>query len=167
MSHAEFKWVNALPSILLVALGFASSLAICVGLYSRERFALKGLTRKSRAANAGYQFLWNKYYLDHLYEQIIVKGLVGPVARSAYWVNQHVIDGVVNGTGVGGKLVGRFVYRNIDQRVVDGVVDGSGVAARGSGGVLQPVQSGKVNQYGALLFAAAAVGALVLVIVNT
>ena len=78
-----------------------------------------------------------------------------------------MIDGVVNGTGVGGKLVGRFVYRNIDQRVVDGVVDGSGVAARGSGGVLQPVQSGKVNQYGALLFAAAAVGALVLVIVNT
>ena len=31
---------------------------------------------------------------------------------------------------------------------------------------LQPVQSGKVNQYGALLFGAAAVGAIVLVIVN-
>jgi NADH-quinone oxidoreductase subunit L len=32
---------------------------------------------------------------------------------------------------------------------------------------LRPVQSGKVNQYGALLFAAAAIGALVLVIINT
>jgi hypothetical protein len=29
------------------------------------------------------------------------------------------------------------------------------------------VQSGKVNQYGALLFAAAAIGALILVIINT
>jgi hypothetical protein len=33
--------------------------------------------------------------------------------------------------------------------------------------VLQPIQSGKVSQYGALLFAAAAVAALVLVIINT
>jgi hypothetical protein len=32
---------------------------------------------------------------------------------------------------------------------------------------LQPVQSGKVSQYGALLFSAAAVAALVLVIINT
>jgi len=39
--------------------------------------------------------------------------------------------------------------------------------AEESGHALQPVQSGKVNQYGALLFAAAAVGALVLVLVNT
>ena len=31
---------------------------------------------------------------------------------------------------------------------------------------LQPVQSGKVNQYGALLFGAIAVAAIVLVIVN-
>jgi NADH-quinone oxidoreductase subunit L len=31
---------------------------------------------------------------------------------------------------------------------------------------LRPVQSGKVSQYGALLFGAAAIGALVLVIVN-
>ncbi|MGD9705094.1 MAG: NADH-quinone oxidoreductase subunit L [Acidimicrobiia bacterium] len=167
VSHAEFKWVNALPSILLVALGFVSSLVICVGIYSKERFALKGLTRRNKAANAGYQFLWNKYYLDHLYEKVIVSGLVGPIAKGAYWVNQHVIDGVVNGAGIGGKLVGRFVYRNIDQRVVDGVVDGSGAAAQGGGRALQPVQSGKVNQYGALLFAGAAIGALVLVIVNS
>jgi NADH-quinone oxidoreductase subunit L len=32
---------------------------------------------------------------------------------------------------------------------------------------LQPVQSGKVNQYGALLFGAAAVGAIVLILVNS
>jgi NADH-quinone oxidoreductase subunit L len=51
--------------------------------------------------------------------------------------------------------------------VVDGAVNTSGKATRGAGGVLQPVQSGKVSQYGALLFSAAAVAALVLVIINT
>jgi NADH-quinone oxidoreductase subunit L len=40
------------------------------------------------------------------------------------------------------------------------------MVASGSGHALQPVQSGKVNQYGALLFGAAAVGAIVLIILN-
>ena len=65
-----------------------------------------------------------------------------------------------------GKRIGELVYRNIDQRVVDGAVNGSGTVATGTGSALRPVQSGKVNQYGALLFGAAAVGAIVLVIVN-
>ena len=65
------------------------------------------------------------------------------------------------------RLFGGWAYRNVDQRVVDGAVNGAGKSARGTGGALQPVQSGKVSQYGALLFSAAAVGALVLVIVNT
>jgi hypothetical protein len=60
-----------------------------------------------------------------------------------------------------------WVYRNIDQRVVDGAVRGAGDAAQGAGSALRPVQSGKVNQYGALLFGATAIGALVLVIINT
>ncbi len=55
---------------------------------------------------------------------------------------------------------------NIDQRVVDGAVNASGTVASETGHGLQPVQSGKVNQYGALLFGAAAVGAIVLVILN-
>jgi len=49
----------------------------------------------------------------------------------------------------------------------DGAVNGAGNAAGDAGEALQPVQSGKVNQYGALLFGAAAVGALVLVIIYT
>ena len=90
-----------------------------------------------------------------------------PIAQAAYWTNQNVLDGIVNGVGTGGRKTGDWVYRNIDQRVVDGAVNGSGTIATGQRHALRPVQSGKVNQYGALLFGAAAVGALVLVIVNT
>ena len=77
-----------------------------------------------------------------------------------------MLDGIVNGAGKFGRRSGRWLYRNIDQRVVDGAVNGSGVMASESGHALQPVQSGKVNQYGALLFGAAAVAAIALVILN-
>jgi NADH-quinone oxidoreductase subunit L len=166
LEHAVFKWINAVPSIVLVALGFVVSLAICRGLYNSERFPLKGLTQRFAPARAGYAFLANKYYLDALYGAII-KAVAYPISKAAYWVNQHVLDGIVNGAGIGGRKTGEWVYRNIDQRVVDGAVNGSGAAARGTGGALRPLQSGKVNQYGALLFGAAAVVALVLVIVNS
>ena len=122
---------------------------------------------RSRLLGAGHRFLVNKYYLDDLYEKVIVHGIAHPIARAAYWINQNVIDGIVNGVGIGGKRTGLWIYRNIDQGLVDGAVNGSGVVARESGGALRPVQSGRINQYGALLFGAAAIGALVLVIVNT
>jgi NADH-quinone oxidoreductase subunit L len=116
---------------------------------------------------AGYRLLVNKYYLDALYEQVIVRGVAGPISRAAYWFNQNVLDGVLHGVSRTTTSVSRWTYRNIDQRVVDEAVNASGRATKGAGGVVQPVQSGKVSQYGALLFAAASVVALVLVIVNT
>ena len=166
LSHAEFKWSKALPSILLVAFGVLVSLWVCVGIFSRQRFPLKGLTTRFAPARWGHSFLVNKYYLDHLYERVIVHGIAHPIARAAYWTNQHVLDGIVNGAGWAGRRSGEWVYRNIDQRVVDGAVNGSGLMASETGHALQPVQSGKVNQYGALLFGAAAVGVIVLVILN-
>jgi NADH-quinone oxidoreductase subunit L len=137
-----------------------------VALYTRRDPRLVGLTERFAPARWGYDLLWNKYYLDHLYERIIVRGVAHPIANAAYWINQNVIDRMVNETGAGTRRAGEFVYRNIDQRVVDGAVNASGYAASETGRALQPVQSGKVNQYGALLFGAAAVGAIVLVIIN-
>ncbi len=161
-----FRWLNALPSILLVAAGFAFSLYLCRQVYGAAASAWKGLTRRVAPLGAGHRFLVNKYYLDDLYEKVVVHGIAHPIAQGAYWINQHVIDGIVNAVGIGGKRTGGWVYRNIDQRVVDGAVNGSGAAAQGAGSALRPVQSGKVNQYGALLFSAAAVAALVLFVVN-
>ncbi|MEO5900919.1 MAG: hypothetical protein ABIR68_12435, partial [Ilumatobacteraceae bacterium] len=164
---AKFEWVNALPSIALVALGFLVSLALCKAVFSDAPSRLKGLTQRNKILGVGHRFLVNKYYLDALYEKLIVHGIAHPISKAAYWVNQNIIDGIVNGAGNGGRKTGLWIYRNIDQRLVDGAVNGSGFVARESGDALRPVQSGKINQYGALLFGAAAVGALVLVIVNT
>lgn len=167
VSHAKFKWSKAALSLVIVAAGLVSSWLFCVQYYTRRSRRLVGLTDRNVVLRGGYKFLWNKYYLDVLYERVIVRAVAYPIARGAYWMNQNILDATVNGSARISRRFAGWVYRNIDQRVVDGAVNSSGSAARGAGGALRPVQSGKVNQYGALLFATAAIGALILVIINT
>jgi NADH-quinone oxidoreductase subunit L len=127
------------------------------------RGAFHGATERSRVVHAGHTLLLNKYYFDHLYTGIIANGTKGPIARASYWVNQNVIDGVVNAVGVGAREAADFVYGTIDQQVVDGAVNGSGYGAEGTGQLLRRLQSGKVQQYGALLFGGAVILAGILV----
>ncbi len=61
-------------------------------------------------------------------------------------------------------MAGRLVYDDVDQGVVDGIVNGSGAGAEESGQLLRQMQTGKVQQYAALLFAGAAVLAAVFVV---
>jgi NADH-quinone oxidoreductase subunit L len=160
--HPEFSFWGAALSVGIALAGIVISALLCVAVY--ERAYLEGFTRRNVFARAGYGFLWNKYYLDDLYEKVVVAGISGPIARAAYWVNQNVIDAVVNAAGVAGRKAGTFVYEEIDQRVVDTIVNGAAEAAEGTGESLRPVQSGRVQQYGALLFGAAAIGALILIL---
>jgi NADH-quinone oxidoreductase subunit L len=166
VSHAEFKWSKALLSLAIVAFGLVSAWAFCVAFYTRKNPRLVGLTQRFAPARWIYGFLWNKYYLDDVYEKGVVHAVAHPIADGAYWVNQNVIDGAVDAAGTSTRAAGEWVYRNIDQRVIDGAVNASGTVASETGHALQPVQSGKVSQYGALLFGAIAVGAIVLVILN-
>ena len=167
LNHAPFKWSKAGMSMLIVLAGFLLSLFVCIQLYEKKNKKFVGLTERNKVLGFGYKLLVNKYYLDVLYEKIIVRSIAHPISAAVYWFNQKVLDGVINGAGTTAKGIAGWVYRNIDQRVVDGAVNGTGSVAQGAGSALRPVQSGKVNQYGALLFGAAAIGALVLVIVNT
>jgi NADH-quinone oxidoreductase subunit L len=121
-----------------------------------------GLTGRNRPAHDGYELLVNKYYLDHLYTGFVVGSIKGPLARGAYWCNQVVIDGVVNAAGIGSRMLGDLVYRWVDQGVVDRAVNGAGLGAEDAGRRLRVIQSGRVQQYGALLFGGATVLAFAL-----
>jgi NADH-quinone oxidoreductase subunit L len=166
VSHAEPKFAKILLSLGIVAAGYAVAIAFNVAFYGRRDKRLVGLTERNRVLRGGYLFLKNKYYLDHLYENVIVRAVAHPIAKMAYWVNQHVLDATVDGVGTSTRKAGQWVYDNVDQKLVDGAVNGSGWAASEAGHAMQSTQSGKVSQYGALLFGAATVGAIVLVIVN-
>jgi NADH-quinone oxidoreductase subunit L len=150
-SHPEFSWGIAIVSTLIAVLGIGIGIAWYTG-----RIALRGISERNALAHAGYTTLVNKYYFDHLYTDVIADGTKGPIARGVNWFNQNVIDGVVNGAGRLATSAGRWVYTHVDQQVVDGAVNGSATAAQSGGQVFRQLTSGKVQQYGALLFGAAA-----------
>jgi NADH-quinone oxidoreductase subunit L len=141
-----FKWNVAIPSVGLALAGIAVSLAYYLGAKGDL-----GLVRKFAPARWIHNLLKNKYYLDHLWTEVIVGSIKGPIAATAYWINQNVLDGIVNTAGKGATAVGKFAYEVIDQKIVDGVVNGSGSLARESGGVLRLIQTGKVQNYAAVV----------------
>ncbi len=148
----------AILSIILAVAGISLMYIYLVkGLF-------KGMTEKAAPARFVYTTLVNKYYLDVLYTDIIVGAFKGPIARAMYWINMNIIDKVVVGAGVSARLVGGFVYKYIDQGVVDTVVNASGAGAEGGGQFLRRSQSGKVQQYASLLFGGAVAFALILII---
>ncbi len=125
-----------------------------------------GLTSRNSLARVGHKVLVEKYYLDHLYTGVIAGFTKGPLARAAYWVNQNVIDRAVDTAGTTSVRAGRVIYDRIDQGAIDGLIDGTGKASDASGQGLRHINSGKVQNYAAILFAGAALlaGAFIIIL---
>jgi len=138
----------------VASVGIAGS-AIWLGwqLFYKERWKLDVL--KGPFAWT-YRFVANKYYLDDIYLGAIVKPIQYPLAKAANWFNQHVLDGVVNGTAAGTIASSRVTYAVIDQGVIDFAVNGVAGLTGVSGGLLRHVQTGNIQRYAAVLFASAA-----------
>jgi NADH-quinone oxidoreductase subunit L len=159
INHAvAFNPILATISVLAALLGGA----IAWAYYTDRLKALHGLSARNALAHAGKRFLVNKYYLDYLYEQVIVRGIKGPVAAGVYWVNQHVIDNVLNYTGRGARVVGRFTYEYIDQKGIDGLVNEIGTVTGETGGAVRRIQTGRLQFYALMLVAAVGAFALIL-----
>jgi NADH-quinone oxidoreductase subunit L len=154
----------SIPDAVLSSVVALAGIAVAGLLYFGGRLPT-GVTRRNRAARDGYALLANKYYLDHLYTGVVVGSIKGPIARAAYWFNQNVIDGIVNAVGIGSRKAGEVLYRRVDQGVVDRAVNGAGFGAEDAGGFLRVIQSGRVQQYGALLFGGATVLAFALALI--
>ena len=68
-----------------------------------------------------YQFLYNKWFVDEIYDAAVVKPVVG-----------------------GSRLV---LWKGVDAGLIDGAVNGVGTRARDLGGILRLMQSGSVRSY--------------------
>jgi NADH-quinone oxidoreductase subunit L len=99
-----------------------------------------------------YPLLRHKYYLDDFYMDGVIRPIRGPLARGVDWFNGHVLDLVINGTGVAVRGLGKLVY-GFDQRGVDGAINASAAVTSGTGGLLRLLQTGRVQQYAVLIFA--------------
>jgi NADH-quinone oxidoreductase subunit L len=141
---------------IFLAIGSVGLALIAIGIvwaYYEGRLP-QGLSERNALAGAGKRFLVNKYYLDFLYEKIIVGGIKGPIAAGAYWFNQHVIDNVLNYAGKGTQVVGRFTYTYLDQKGVDGLVNGIGAITDDSGVEARKLQTGRLQFYALMLVVA-------------
>jgi NADH:ubiquinone oxidoreductase subunit 5 (subunit L)/multisubunit Na+/H+ antiporter MnhA subunit len=104
----------------------------------------------------------NKYWLDDLYSDLIVRTAVrGKLANASYWINDHVIDRFVYLVGVAVVRLGRATYEVGDQRGIDGAVNGLGASAIWSGAKVKLAQSGNVQLYAGAMFMGVAVLAVV------
>jgi NADH-quinone oxidoreductase subunit L len=103
-----------------------------------------------------YRFVENGYYLDNLYFGAVVRPIQYPLAQATYWTNQHIIDGIVNGSATVTLATAKVTYETVDQEIVDYMVNGAAGITGWTGGILRYIQSGNVQRYAAFLFAAVA-----------
>ncbi|MGH8905147.1 MAG: NADH-quinone oxidoreductase subunit L [Egibacteraceae bacterium] len=146
-SHgAEFVlWLAALSTLLALA-GFAAGRALYRNSPSLAKDPMLNLGLFTRV-------LENRYYLDRLYTDAIVRTAVrDKLATAAYWLNEHVIDRLVFLAGVGANRLGKVTYDYADQKGIDGAVNGLGVSVNWSGGLIKFAQSGNVQFYAGALF---------------
>jgi len=92
-----------------------------------------------------YQTLFNKYYIDEFYQKIFVKRLFS-FNNMLAWLDQHIVDGLVNFVGKTGEVLSKF-QGLFDNYIIDGLVDFVGHFAAFLGEMLRKVQTGRIQNY--------------------
>jgi NADH-quinone oxidoreductase subunit L len=119
---------QASESLEWTLMGISVGLAIA-GILIAAYFWLRhreAAARMAQTFRGPYTLLANKYYVDELYDAVIVH----PIQR--------------------GSTIG--LWRGVDAGVIDGAVNGVGAAIRGSSTLLRRLQTGSLRTYAASLF---------------
>jgi NADH-quinone oxidoreductase subunit L len=102
--HGGIDWTVAIVSSALAVLGIVSALAV-YGFGARVRVGLGPL-------RPVYALLANRYFLDDLYERVIVGGIFYKgICGLASFIDTRLIDGIVNGAAWVARWVGRGFNR--------------------------------------------------------
>ena len=97
------------PVTLNLGLMVATTVVALAGLALGTALYRRGLPEREYLERVPvvWKTLQRKFFLDDLYEQGIVRAVVGALAPATYWFDQRVIDGVVNGAGLGTRRLAR------------------------------------------------------------
>ncbi|MEZ4272225.1 MAG: NADH-quinone oxidoreductase subunit L [Myxococcota bacterium] len=118
------------------------------------------LANPSPAIQMPYRLIFNKYYIDELYDFLIVRR-TRQLSRLLYGFDQKVLDGLVHFAAFIGRTLG-YIDGFIDTMIVDGMVNGVANGTAAIGRRLRQSQTGRIQTY----LVGAAAGALALVFVN-
>ncbi|MCA1824192.1 MAG: hypothetical protein LC640_07990 [Frankia sp.] len=139
--------INAGLALLSIAL-------VVIGLGVGFRVYAAGQPARDPVLNMGAftTLLVNKFYLDDIYMRGIIWPIRDRVSRTAYWLNQNVFDAPPNYGAKGGVALAHATYNGVDQTVIDGMVNGSGQGMRLVGRGLRLLQNGNVQAYATAMF---------------
>jgi NADH-quinone oxidoreductase subunit L len=141
-------WGKAVIGLGAAALGILGGLA----LYQKDRATQR--ERDKFEIPVLYPLLRRKYYMDDA-----ALGLVwlikAPSAKAIDWINDHIIDGVVNTIGFLAAGLAQLVYGGLDQRGIDLGFNAFAYGSGGSGEKLRRLQTGQVQQYASVFVGAA------------
>jgi NADH-quinone oxidoreductase subunit L len=152
--ESEHSAVNYLAMVFSTLTALAG-IGLGVFLYPEGRFRLAHL-KGSGAGMLLYRLSKERFYFDEFYWKSLVEPLF-VATRSSYWVDQRIVDALVNGAGSVTVLLSK-VHRLFDVYIVDGIVNLVGWTTKRSGYLLRYAQSGLVQRYVMALF----VGAILL-----
>jgi NADH-quinone oxidoreductase subunit L len=136
---------DALPLLIEIAL---VALAVAIGAYAIEKkIGPRHLADKFAGVRAAYHVLYNRLYLDWLYDKVFVGGIKKVLAWVVQWLDHNVVDRSVDSLGSAATGLGRLVVNIIDKKIVDGAVVGAASTTDSAGRVLSAAHSGQVGRY--------------------
>ncbi|HET7786558.1 MAG TPA: NADH-quinone oxidoreductase subunit L, partial [Myxococcales bacterium] len=138
-SHATELFFQLIGGVIVAGGGYLAAYA----LYNDNRSTVPA--RLKEMFPRAWGLVFNKYYVDEAYGATVVRGSLW-LSRASYWIDQNVIDALVNFVGAVGRAVA-YVDAAIDKYVVDGAVNGLASLTWNSGKTLRRVQTGHIQAY--------------------
>ncbi len=132
--------------MLLSVLIAAGGILVAVNFYVNNPDIPKRLAARWPGAHA---LLFNKYYVDELYNATAIKGTLNS-GRGLWTFDGRVVDGAVNGSGWLTQLTS-WASHMVDKYVVDGLVNLVGWTAGEGSYLFRRLQTGLVQNYALLM----------------
>jgi NADH-quinone oxidoreductase subunit L len=131
LHHAEFNLAIAVASTVLAVAG----IGLAYAMYEAKAISSESVRN---ALGPVPQVVENKYYMDELYESVVVReGLMRYVTCWAQWFDTNIVDGIVNG---------------------------SASASRRASDALRWVQSGSAQAYGTVGFGGLVIASILMLV---
>ena len=131
--------------VLALSISLAVALA---GIFVAWRLYVKKRPDPARivpALGEVYHAVASKYWIDELVNLTVIRLTIG-LALLQKWIDENIVDGIVNGVGILTRTLG-FGSAWFDLRVVDGAVNGVGATTQAFGSIARLFQTGRIQQY--------------------
>lgn len=134
------------PAMILSLLLAGAGILFAFLLYQFKIFNADNLEKKFKPL---YNFSYNKWFIDEVYQATVINGSVG-FAKVLGYFDLWVIDGLVNLSAAFQRVISNFIAY-FDLYVIDGIVNLSANVTGFFGLVLRKFQTGRVQTYVAFL----------------